>query len=109
MFIKIGLKYNVLNNDTVNESQTVRINTDSGNIVVMNVYVAPNVDIDKSSMNTLFKEIKHWWSETLMQNHNCGEALNKITEAMFLKNSLKKMILLLLTRDNQRIRSTTVV
>ena len=55
MFIKIGLKYDVLNNDTVNESQTVRISTDSGNIVVTNVDVAPNVDIHKSSMNTLFK------------------------------------------------------
>ena len=77
MFIKIGLKYHVLNNNTVNEYQTMRISTDSGNIVVANVYVAPNVDIDKSSMNTLFKGNKTLVVGDLNANHNCGEARTK--------------------------------
>ena len=49
MVIKIGLKYDVNKHDQVNESQSVKINMDSGNIFVANVYVAPNVDMDKSS------------------------------------------------------------
>ena len=89
MFIKIGLKYDALINDTVNESQTVGISTDSGNIVVANVYVAPNVYIDKSSMNTLFKGNKtlvvgdlnaksQLWGSP--EQNNRGNVLEKLIE-----------------------------